>query len=336
MPAYKRDGRWRWRKVIRLPDGNKKRVYGTPSLNTKAAAQADERRTIERILRGEESGPGKEVPRFEDFAKVFLRDYARTHNKVSTVMAKECVLRTKLVPHFGGKRLSEIRVADIERLKSKLLSPRGKKKPLSKKTVNNALGVLNKMLGYAVELELIESFPKIRFLKVPKADVEFLDFKDAMRLFEAAESEADVFAMIGLGLEAGLRVGEIRGLVWDDIDLARRRLRVARTIYRGHVGSTKGGRSRWIPMSRRVYEGLKAVRALSQLQGSWVFLGKSGRHLTRGEADAKLWRQCRKAGVRKIGWHTLRHTFCSHLAMRGAAARAIQELAGHASITTTQ
>ena len=44
----------------------------------------------------------------------------------------------------------------------------------------------------------------------------------------------------------------------------------------------------------------------------------------------------RLAGLRKAGVHVLRHTFCSHLAMRGAPARAIQELAGHADLTTTQ
>jgi len=48
-----------------------------------------------------------------------------------------------------------------------------------------------------------------------------------------------------------------------------------------------------------------------------------------------LRRAYRKAGLRKIGWHTLRHTFCSHLAMKGAPVRTIQELAGHATITTT-
>ena len=44
----------------------------------------------------------------------------------------------------------------------------------------------------------------------------------------------------------------------------------------------------------------------------------------------------RRTGLREIGWHDLRHTFCSHLAMKGAPVRAIQELAGHASIQTTQ
>jgi site-specific recombinase XerD len=49
-----------------------------------------------------------------------------------------------------------------------------------------------------------------------------------------------------------------------------------------------------------------------------------------------LWRACMRAGLRRIGWHCLRHTFCSHLAMRGAAPTAIQELAGHECFETTK
>jgi site-specific recombinase XerD len=51
---------------------------------------------------------------------------------------------------------------------------------------------------------------------------------------------------------------------------------------------------------------------------------------------AGIKRQEKRAGLRITGWHVLRHAFCSHLAMRGAAPRAIQELAGHASISVTQ
>jgi integrase len=46
-------------------------------------------------------------------------------------------------------------------------------------------------------------------------------------------------------------------------------------------------------------------------------------------------RLCRKAQIPTVGWHSLRHTFCSHLALGGAPSRVIQELAGHASLSTT-
>jgi site-specific recombinase XerD len=61
-----------------------------------------------------------------------------------------------------------------------------------------------------------------------------------------------------------------------------------------------------------------------------------GARYTRHELDWRLKKLCRSAQLRWIGWHSLRHTFCPHLAMRGAPVRSIQELAGHTSLTTTQ
>jgi site-specific recombinase XerD len=88
-----------------------------------------------------------------------------------------------------------------------------------------------------------------------------------------------------------------------------------------------------VPLTARLLAALKAAR---HLKGPLVFSGAGGELLTAFQQDSALARACKRAGLRVIGWHTLRHTFCSHLAMIGASARAIQELAGHASLTTTQ
>ncbi len=51
--------------------------------------------------------------------------------------------------------------------------------------------------------------------------------------------------------------------------------------------------------------------------------------------ERRLTKACKEAGLRKIGWHTLRHTFASHLAMKGVPMTAVQQLMGHSNITTT-
>jgi integrase len=127
-------------------------------------------------------------------------------------------------------------------------------------------------------------------------------------------------------------MGEVRALQWGDFDLVAGRLTVQRTDYRGYIGSPKGGRLRTIPLTRRLVAAMKAMRHLG---GDWVFADAAGALWSRGEADTRLRRAYKRAGLRKIGWHTLRQTFCSHLAMEGAPIKVIQELAGHASITTT-
>ena len=62
----------------------------------------------------------------------------------------------------------------------------------------------------------------------------------------------------------------------------------------------------------------------------------AGSPLTQKIVRELVRRAARRAGVAKGGVHILRHTFCSHLAMRGAPARAVQELAGHQDLSTTQ
>ena len=85
-------------------------------------------------------------------------------------------------------------------------------------------------------------------------------------------------------------------------------------------------------MTKRLTEALKSVR---HLRGPRVLCDAEGKPLTQKVVQVMLRRAARRANVRP-GVHILRHTFCSHLAMRGAPARAIQELAGHQDLGTTQ
>ena len=66
-----------------------------------------------------------------------------------------------------------------------------------------------------------------------------------------------------------------------------------------------------------------------------MFSAPSGKMLTKGQMKHPLWRACKKAGIPRVGWHVLRHTFASHLVMRGVALKAVQELLGHADISMT-
>ena len=70
-------------------------------------------------------------------------------------------------------------------------------------------------------------------------------------------------------------------------------------------------------------------------RGPLVFCDAAGRMWKKNECKHPLWRACKKAGLRQMGWHVLRHTFASHLVMRGAAMKAVQELLGHATIEMT-
>jgi len=329
MPAYRdrRSGVWRYRKRIRLPDGSRPRIEGTPSLNTKLAAEEAERAHIARALRGEPSNPPKEVPTFAEFAETFMATYARSNNKPSEYEAKRSILSHHLLPAFGARPLEEITGKDIEDLKARLLDTKR-----SAKRINNVLNVLSKILRYAAEIELIDRMPKIKTLKVPPQKFDFFTFEELEALVAKSASEPEWHAAVLVAGEAGLRLGELLALEWTDIDFKNGLLTVMRNDWRGSIGAPKSGRDRKIPLTTRVTAALKAIR---HLKGKLVFCWGDGSRWTNSTMRAGIKRQEKRAGLRVTGWHVLRHSFCSHLAMRGAPAIAIKELAGHASIAVT-
>lgn len=94
----------------------------------------------------------------------------------------------------------------------------------------------------------------------------------------------------------------------------------------------KNGKTREIPLGDDVLASLKRHR---HLRGEVVFCKADGSMFTKGESKHPLWRACKRAGLRRIGWHVLRHTY-SHLVMRKAPIKAVQELLGHSTITMTE
>ncbi len=157
-------------------------------------------------------------------------------------------------------------------------------------------------------------------------------------LLEAAAGEAPLerrnLAMLELLYAAGLRVGELIRLDWDDLDLEGRLLRV--------VG--KGRKERMVPF------GEPAAHALCRWQEAWgelrdteqdldepVFLNYRGERLGERSVRRIIDRCVSKAPMAAgVHPHTLRHTFATHLLEGGADLRAIQELLGHSSLSTTQ
>src|SRR5262249_28491951 len=118
-----------------------------------------------------------------------------------------------------------------------------------------------------------------------------------------------------------------------DVDQRNRRLSIKRAVWNGIVTLPKSGRGRTLPMTERLAAALSGIR---HLRGPRVFCREDGSAWTWEVVRAAVRRATKRAGLREIGWHTLRHTFCSHLAMRGISAKAIQELAGHTDLKTTQ
>ena len=129
-----------------------------------------------------------------------------------------------------------------------------------------------------------------------------------------------------------MRLGELRALRWGDVYLQNARLVVRRSLSRGAFTVPKSGRSREIPLSPQAME---TLRAYQHLKGELVFSQPDGCPLPKDHCNENLWRTCRLARIRRIGWHSLRHSFASHLVMRGVPLKAVQELLGHTTLQMT-
>jgi len=299
--------------------------------NSRAGASAYEVTLRQRLAKGEGIDGAVEAVQknttFKEFAWQWLEDYVKPNNKYSEQIAKKYVLSASLIPAFGHLRIEQIGAREIERYKGQQV-----KEGFTNKTIRNRLTILNKCLVIAYEwLELEGSPPKIKWPKCISPEIDYL----APQECELVLSHADgvLHEMILLALRNGMRQGEIKGLQWSSIDWLNRSVAVrhSRDDYRKVLVPPKNNRTRHIPLDTDLY----AILYRRKEDTGYVFLAKDGAPFNNDRLNDAIRKLCKRSGLRKIGWHTLRHTFASHLAMRGVPLPAIKELMGHSSIATT-
>lgn len=266
------------------------------------------------------------APAFDEFAKEYLA-YARDHKR-SFRRDEEIV--EKLVAFFASKSLDDISRVEVERYKVQSV------RTVQKATVNREVAILRRMFNYAGELG--------RFDKRNPAGGKGVMYREDERPIEPltdAQQDAllaacapHIRAIVEFGLNTGLRRGEILALEWSSVDLVRGHLTVQRS---------KSGRVRHVPLNGPVRELLRGLEGPRQ---GPVFRYRG--EPIRNNFNRSFRRACRDAGLERIvvneygrreNWprfHDLRHTFATDLSNGGVGIRDVQELLGHASVTTTQ
>jgi len=240
---------------------------------------------------------------------------------------------------MGDLRLDQVTYAVIEDFKIALARKRARNwdksdiidpPTLSAKSINNILTILRRMLVIAPKRGLIAVVPEIDWLKVPAQEFDFVGFEEANRLLAAVDEGWRT--MVLTALRTGMRMGELIALRWRDVDLVAGKITVRQNAVKSRIGTPKSGKAREIALSNETISALKSYR---HLRGPLVFCTMDGVMLKYTELRHPLWRACRKAGLRPVQWHAMRHTFASHLVMRGVPLKAVQELLGHSTIQMT-
>jgi integrase/recombinase XerC len=198
-------------------------------------------------------------------------------------------------------------------------------------SISRKLSALRGFFAYLKETGVLENDParSLRGPSAPRGLPRALSAESVDAMFKAAleekETAARDTAILELLYGCGLRVSELAGLKWDDVDIEERWLYV--------LG--KGSKERRVPFGLCAQKALRALAA--SREGAFVFAGKKGRDaLTVRTVHRVVTGLAARCGLSGVSPHVLRHTCATHLLERGAPLTFLQEFLGHESMATTQ
>lgn len=206
-------------------------------------------------------------------------------------------------------------------------------------SVARKLSTLRSFFEFGLRQKWIDLNParEIKSPKIPKKVPKFLTVDEVFSLL-AAPKGASVLdlrdkAILELFYASGIRLSELVGLNVENLDMEQGLVRV--------LG--KGNKERVVPMGKKAVEALKVYQEKRKvlldgnLEEKGLFLNKSGGRLSARAVERMIDKYLKVSGLqKKVTPHILRHTFATHLLNNGADMRGIQELLGHASLSTTQ
>jgi len=303
---FQYDGQ-RMREVVK---GARRRVEAVKALYSR----------VSDALRGKYNLP-KEKPKltFNEMADLYLEKYSKPNKK--SWKTSDTVHLSVLKPFFGSHKLSEITPLMIEEYRSQRLSD-----GLKKCSINREVSCLRKIFNVAINWCYASENPvkKIKFFSEKENLRErVLSEAEEPKLFEACSTSLKPILLVAL--HTGMRKGEIFKMKWVDVDLSKPEIRIP---------ESKGGKMRTLPINSILYH---TLYQLKQVNGSHEHVfpnpdtGKPYTDIKRSFHSA-----CKRARIKNLRFHDLRHTFASRLVRKGVDLVIIKELMGHASIVTTQ
>lgn len=250
---------------------------------------------------------------------------------------------TRYLEHLaasGITTMDEVGESSVEQFLRALREGDGDHPPLAASSAARALVAVRRFHAFAaIEADAPDAAADVAPPSLPRKLPKAIPLDDIERLLAAVGDGQDGGslrdrAVLEVLYGTGARVSEVVGLDVDDVDLSTRSLRL--------LG--KGRKERIVPLGRYACDALGAyltrerpALAAKGKAGAAVFLNQRGGRLSRQSVFTLVRRAAKLSGVAgEVSPHTLRHSYATHLLEGGADVRVVQELLGHASVTTTQ
>ncbi|MGX7150240.1 tyrosine-type recombinase/integrase [Enterococcus ureasiticus] len=276
----------------------------------------------------------------EEWITYWLEKSIKESIKMSTYSNYRGKIEKHIIPHLGNIPLKKLKREDIETFIRHLASIQ-----LSNSTIQNIVNLLKSAIKEAIRMEKIYHNPckNVLLPSAQKASVQALPINNQRKLERAALQEEESSAII-IALYTGMRIGEISGLRWTDIEWNKNIIYVRRTISRipstTHVGKTElvidlpktKTSIRAIPLSKNLKKYLQIKR--ENATGSYIVNCK-GTFTEPRIISYRFKKVLKNAGIAPISFHSLRHSFATRCIEKGVDIATLSKILGHASVKMT-
>lgn len=275
-----------------------------------------------------------------DWVNHWLATFVRPKVKSSTYTSYKNKMDVHVLPHIGQIKLQQLQQKDIAHLIQKMAQE------LKASSIRSIFSVLKTCISKALSIHLLSKNPCMEVVlpKVKKAKVQALSTTDQEKLLKETTTNKKYFS-ISLALQTGLRIGEICGLKWSDIDFENKTLWVNRTLLRVQSsGKTEKktevvemtpkstNSQRRIPMTETLYAYLLDLK---QHSISEYVISNKDKALEPRTIAYRFQMIRKKIGLEHFSFHSLRHTFATRCLEAGGNIATISSLLGHSSIKMT-
>jgi len=281
------------------------------------------------------------APKLEEYFQSRFKPYMKLTLKRSTCVTFESNFRVHILPQFGRLHLDQIDRQKMEGFIAKLV-----KKDMSKDSIRLIVAALSSLYTHALDNKLVTENPargvSKLYRQVPKRHKkpEPLTVEESLAFLSAALThDPEHYPIFLLALHCGLRSSEIGGLQWGDISWHSRSISVRRAIVRGRVTTLKTESSeRTVDCSDALLRVLADLRRRRQKQAlksgtqlcPWVFTCRKGQPVGMNNVKARHFKRVlRKAGLRDLRFHDLRHSYASLLLAQGEPITYVANQLGH-------
>lgn len=287
----------------------------------------------------------------------WLEQYIRPSVRVKTYERYQCSINNHIVPYIGKIAINKLTANDIQKMMNDLLAKGGAyHQGLSARTVNTARRTLKTALDKAYHLRKISYNPAeaTKACRTEKSQITVLSHEEAQRLLQVSKIENhSAYMAILLALSTGMRLGEIFGLLWENIDFHEKKLYVKQTLVSTSHGyhiepspKTKAG-YRQIELPKHCMDELKAHATWQkERKAEWlnqyvddgvVISNDNGSYKDPSHFSYVTFKQLlAQANIsERVRFHDLRHTHATWLLEKGVHPKVVAERLGHSSIRIT-